>query len=273
MNADLASRGLTRVLILNQYNLVWIGAAALLSLAFASPWPLAVAAAVEVVWVAFALQSHRAHRWAIRYLLEQDGARRAADLAPLLPGLEPAYRARVSRVEALADELRRLIWKRGQDGAIGTGKDNRLEYLVASFIRMAAMHQRLSGLVRHDTPEKLEEEILALGQSLSSEQDPRARYLLEQALPIAQRRLEQHQQIESQRHVIGIQMGTLEMSFEYWRTNLLSGAERLDLTAEVTQLLTNLSYWYDAEAQANESLADQTLVGALPQGGPAASGS
>ena len=272
MNEDFASRGLTRVLVLNQYNLVWLGAAVVLSLAFASPWPLIIAAAVEVVWIAFAVQSPKARRWAIRYLLEQDGARRAAELAPLLPGLDPAYRPRVTKVEALASELRRLIWKRGQERAIGTGPDNRLEYLVSSFVRMALMHQRLSGLVQHATPEKLEEEILALGQSLSAEQDPRARYLLEQALPIAQRRLEQQQQLESQRHVIGIQMGTLEMSLEYWRTNLLSGAERLDLTAEVNQLLANLSFWYDTEARANESIAEHTLVGALTQGGPAASG-
>jgi hypothetical protein len=258
MNAPKASRGIASVILFNQYNLVLVAAALVFSLALASPWPAIVGAGAELLWLAIGFSSRRARRWAARHVIEEDGAQRASEIAELQRILEPAYAARVHTLESLAADIRRLARERDLEAALVHGGQDGLQTPVLAFARMAALHQRLSGIVGRSDPAQLEEEIMGLGQSLSREQDASVHFLLSQALTVAQGRLQQQEQLGSHLRGLGVRMGTLEMSFDYIRSYIVMGKPEKDLTAEVAQLIGSLRFVSEAEAQVEASVAGMT---------------
>jgi hypothetical protein len=177
--------------------------------------------------------------------------------------LEPAYAERVQTLEALAADIRRLARERDLDAALVLGGEDGLQTPLLAFARMAALHQRLSGIVGRSDPAQLEEEIVGLGQSLSREQDATVHFLLTQALTVAQGRLQQQEQLGSQLRGLGVRMGTLEMSFDYIRSYIVMGKSERDLTTEVAQLIGSLRFVSEAEAQVEASVASMTSAPVL----------
>ncbi len=243
-----------KVVLFNQYNLLFLAGAAAFSLALASRWPVIIGAAGEGLWLFAALTSRGVRRWAIRHVLEQDRAHRSAEGAAVVQTLEGEYAARCERLETIGSDIRRLVWDRGLESALFAGDENRLESLLLGFSRMAALHQRLSRFVGTSSPGQLEEELLGLGQSLSSEKNPSVRFLLQQALTIAQRRFDQQEQLGSQLRLLGVRMGTLEMSLDYLRSQIFSGRSRQEVSAEIAQMVTSLGFLMEMEAEVNTSV-------------------
>jgi hypothetical protein len=255
MHARTAPRGITKVILFNQYNLVLIAASLVFSLALASPWPAIVGAGAELLWLLVGFSSRRARRWAARHVIEEAGVQRASEIADIGKTLEPAYAERVQTLESLATDIRRLARERALEAALVQGGQDGLQTPLLAFARMAALHQRLSSIVGRSDPANLEEEIVGLGQSLSREQDPSVHFLLSQALTVAQGRLQQQEQLGSQLRGLGVRMGTLEMSFDYIRSYIVMGKPEKDLTAEVAQLIGSLRFVSEAEAQVEASVA------------------
>ena len=243
-----------KVIVFNQYNLLFLAGAGAFALALASRWPLIIGGGIEAVWLLAALGSRRIRRWAARHVLEQDRANREAESMPLAQALEPEYASRVEKLEGIGADIRRLVWERGLETGLYADSVNRLESLLLGFCRMATLHQRLSRFVGTTHPAELEQELVGLGQSLSSEKDPSLRFLLQQALSIAQRRFEQQEQMGSQLRLLGVRMGTLEMSLDYLRSQIFAGRSRHELSAEIAQMVGNLSFLLDIEAEINTSV-------------------
>jgi hypothetical protein len=267
MRNQTSQRSTWKVIFFNQYNLLFVAGAVAFSLALASRWPLLLGAAVETLWLLTALVSRRPRRWAARHILEQDRASREADSAPLVQSLGPEYAARVEKLEGIGVDIRRLVWERALEGALFSGDENRLESLLLGFSKMAALHERLSRFVGTTNPAQLEQELVGLGQSLSAEKDPSLRYLLQQALAIAQARFEQQEQMGSQLRLLGVRMGTLEMSLDYLRSQIFAGRSRQELSAEIAQMVGNLSFLLDIESEINTSVEriQPTVVPATAQ--------
>jgi hypothetical protein len=242
------------VVYFNQYNLLLMAGAGVFALALASRWPLIIGAIGEVLWLIVSLTSRTVRRWAVRHVLDQDHERRMDDADAIAKTLEPDYASRVEKLEAVGIDIRRMIWERGLEGALFTGNENRLESLLMGFTKMASLHQRLSRLIGGTDPNRLEQELVALGQSLSSEKDASIRFVLQQAIAIAQRRFEQQEQLENQLRLLGVRMGTLEISLDYLRSNIFAGTSEKDLAAEITQLMSNLSYLVELETEVNTSV-------------------
>jgi hypothetical protein len=251
MGRDSTRNSFGRVIVFNQYNLVFLGAAAAYSLALPSRWPAIVAAGCEILWVGFALSSTTVRRWAIKHMLEQDRADRVARTAPMLKELEPVYAARVEALEVVGADIRRLVRECGLDAALRPLEGNHLEALLTAFTEMAMLHQRLSSFTKHAKPAQLEEEIVGLGQSFATEQNSSIRFLLSQALSMAQGRFEKQEQLESQLRMLSVKMGTLELSLDYLRSHIFGGRSEQALAGDVAQLLANLSFLSDLEAAAN----------------------
>ena len=231
-----------------------MGAAAF-SVAFMSPWPAVVGAVAELLWLTIGASSDSFRQWAEGRVQEEQRERRAADDASVVRGLEPVYGTRAKALQAMATEIRRLSRERGIDPRLFEGPDDRLGVLLGSFVKMAVLHQRLSRFASDGSPNHLEEEIVRMGQALADEKDPAVRLSLRQALTLGQRRLKQHEQIESQRRALGVKMGTLEMSFDYLRSQIFSGSPPQELAAELQELVASANFLTAAEAEANASLA------------------
>jgi hypothetical protein len=209
---------------------------------------------VEALWLLLALTSRGVRRWTVRHVLEQDRARRVEQGEAIAQTLDQEYAARVQKLEDIGADIRRLVWERGLEAALFASQENRLESLLLGFCRMAALHQRLVRFVGTATPGQLEEELVGLGQSLSAEKDPSVRFLLQQALTIAQRRFEQQEKLGSQLRLLGVRMGTLEMSLDYLRSQIFAGRSRQELSAEIAQMVSNLSFLLEVEAEVNTSV-------------------
>ena len=246
---------LRKLAFVNQYNVIFLCAAAAFSLALLSPWPLLIGGVVELLWLTIGSTSESFVRWAQQRVHDDQRSQRAADDATLVRDLEPAYASRARILVDMSNEIRRLARERGMDPRLFQGPDDRLELLLTSFVKMAVLHQRLSRFVADGSPNHLEEEIVRLGQALADEKDPAVRLSLRQALTLGQRRLKQHEQIESQRRALGVKMGTLEMSFDYLRSHVFSGSPPQELAAELQELVAGASFLGAAEAEANASLA------------------
>lgn len=255
MLATQDSGSLRKLAFTNQYNVILLLGAAAFSLAFMSWIPLAVAAAGELIWLSIGASSDAFRSWAERQQMQARREQRLADESTVVRGLEPVYATRVKTLQGLGEEIRRLARERGVQHGLFEGPEDRLEILFASFVKMAILHQRLSRFVADASPNHLEEEIVRLGQALADEKDPAVRLSLRQALTLGQRRLKQHEQIESQRRALGVKMGTLEMSFDYLRSQVFSGSSPQELAGELQELVAGASFLTAAEAEANASLA------------------
>jgi hypothetical protein len=243
-----------KVIFFNQYNLLLLAGAAAFSLALASRWPAIIGGALEGLWLLAALTSRGVRRWAARHILEQDRVKRDVESAPIVQSLQPEYAARVEKLEQIGTDIRRLVWERNLEGALFADQENRLESLLLGFCRMASLHQRLSRFVGTTSAAQIEQELMGLGQSLSAEKDPSVRFLLQQALSIAQRRFEQQEQLGSQLRLLSVRMGTLEMSLDYLRSQIFGGRSRQELSAEIAQMVGGLSFLLEIEADINTSV-------------------
>jgi hypothetical protein len=253
---------LRRLAFANQYNLILLGGAVAFSAALLTPWPLVAAGLGELLWLTIGASSASFRQYAERHKQQEERHRREVDDASVVKALEPMYGTRVKTLHAMAEEIRRLSRERGFDARLfESGRDpseDKLGVLIGSFVKMALLHQRLSRFVADGSPGHLEEEIVRLGQALADEKDPAVRLSLRQALTLGQRRLKQHEQIESQRRALGVKMGTLEMSFDYLRSHVFSGSPPQELAAELQELVAGASFLSAAEAEANASLARLT---------------
>jgi hypothetical protein len=254
MRQATAQRGSWKRAYLNQYNLLFVAGTAAFSLALASRWPAIVGGAIELFWLLLALTSRRVRRWSARHVLDQDRSRREAESDAYLRAMDQVYTDRIQRIEVVGTDIRRLSWERSIEVALYSGEENRLEALLLAFIRMAALHQRLARYAGSASASQLEQELMGLGQSLAAEKDPSVRFLLQQALSIAQRRFEQQSKLESQLRLLGVRMGTLEMSLDYLRSQIFAGRSEQDISAEVSHLMGNLSYLVEMESDVNTSV-------------------
>jgi hypothetical protein len=255
---DLSS--LRKLAFTNQYNIIYIVAALAFSLALMSPWPAVAGAVGELLWLTIGATSEGFQQWAQQRLVEDERSQRSAADASVVRGLEPVYATRTQALQNMAQEIRRLARERGIDPRLFNGPEDRLEMLLGAFVKMAALHQRLSRFASDGGPNHLEEEIVRLGQSLADEKDPAVRLSLRQALTLGQRRLKQHEQIDSQRRALGVKMGTLEMSFDYLRSHVFSGSSPQELAIELQELVAGANFLNAAEAEANASLARMSVV-------------
>jgi hypothetical protein len=239
----------------NQYNLILVGGAAVFSLAALSPWPLLGAAAAEVLWLMIASASPPFKRWAGRQAAAELQAHNAAGRATVAASLEPGYAERVAVVENMAADLRRLVRERGMNPAPLERPERGLDALLLLFVKMAALHQQLSRFSGTVNTAHVEEEIVRLGQAVADEKDPSVKLSLRQALAIGQRRLKQHEMIESQRRAVGVKMTTLEMSFDYLRSHVFGGTTAEELAGEMDEVAAGAAFLTAAEADAHAAFA------------------
>jgi hypothetical protein len=244
-----------RYAFLNQYNLILLAGAAGLSLALESPVPIMVGALGELLWLLISSASPSFQRWAA----EQASLRRreqvASEAAVATRGLDPAYAARIQTAAEMADDIRRFAAERQLDPSLFGPGGERLQESLATLTKMATVHHRLSHFMAGTQASQIEDEVVRLGKLLAAEKDPGVRLSLKQALTVAQRRLKQHEQIESTRRALEAKMKTLELSLDYLRSQVVAGASEFVLGGQLAELGAGATFITEVEAETNAALA------------------
>ena len=247
MRQETPHRATWKVVFFNQYNILFLAGAGAFSLALASRWPAILGAAGEIFWLLTAFGNRRVRRWAVSHVLEQDRARREEKSAAVAQTLDPTYASRVEKLEAVGADIRRLVWERGLESALYSGEENRLESLLFAFSGSAAP-PRSAWPVSWVTPTRTIRAGTGGFGSVAVRGEGRFRALLDAAgALIAQRRLEQQEQLGNELRLLGVRMGTLEMSLDYLRSQIFGGRSKQELSAEIAQMATNLSFVVNAE--------------------------
>jgi hypothetical protein len=265
---DSSSGNVIRHAFVNQYNLILLAGAVLFSLALGSRIPVVIACLGEAVWLSVGAWTPAFRGWVAGQSVRKEEDKWAADSETAAQGLEPQSAARVRKVGRTAGEIWSSAVERNVEAQFGLGGRDKLAAVVHAFARMAAVHQRLSRFMGDGRTAGVEDELVRLGQSLADEKDPAVRLSLRQALAVGQRRLKQLEQIESTRRTLEVKMATLEMSFEYIRSQVFGGAGEDELTSALDEMVTATGFIADVEAETAASLQRMRIAPATRVLGP-----
>jgi hypothetical protein len=248
----------------NQYNVILLVGCFAFAWALESWVPLAVAALGEFVWMMLGAPSRRFRRWVARTDAVDDQARRSAAAAQSARGLGEPYASRVAGLEYAAQDARRLAREMGLDHGLLSAGEAKIDTLVRSFVNMASLHQRLVRFLGESQARQPQNEIVRLTQELEQEKNAAVRLSLRQALAVGQRRAKQFEQIEAAARALEVKMSTLEMSFDYLRSQIVGGASGEELAAALGELVTGAGFMGELEAETGVSLSRVLGTGTYP---------
>jgi hypothetical protein len=243
--------------IFNQYNYIFLGGASLFSLAMGSWLPAVVGAGAEVLWVVLGADSRGFRRWAEKQDAKEEKERRHAEAMALVATLDRDYVGRFQALQAMTEEIHALARENeGLETSLLQSEMGKLDQLLASFLKMAATHQRLSRYLRENPVGEIERDIARGQRALRQEEDPRVQASLKQAMALAQKRLAQHEQIDGAWKALSVQMDTLEKAFDYLKSHILGIGTGAELAEELDNLVTGVATVSELEASTNELIGE-----------------
>jgi hypothetical protein len=269
MQDRVSSGSLLKYAFRNQYNIIALVGAVGLSVALESWIPAAIGVAGELLWLVLAPSTPQFRRWAGTQAQGERQTQRQVETAQAARKLDDAYGVRVTQLGRVIDEIRRLAAERDISPAVFDRNGDRMQALVATFIQMAMLHQRLVRFLAGSQTTNLEEEVARLGHQMSAEKDAGVRLTMRQTLTVAQRRLKQHEQIDGTRRALEAKMQTMEMSLDYLRSQIFAGGAEADLENQLDELAATVSFLPDLEAEASATIASARASGPhRPEGAP-----
>jgi hypothetical protein len=233
--------------------LILLGGSGLFTLTTGSWLPAVVGAGAEILWLVLGADSQPFRRWAA--LQESKEASEAAlrERAQLLGGLDEHYVERYQALRRMSDEIRALASEnQGLETDLLRDEMLKLDQLLHSFVKMACSHQRLARYLGENPVAGVEREIAQAQRSLGREDDHRVQASLKQALNLAQRRLQKHQQIEGAWKALAVQMDTLEKSFDYLKSHILGIGTREELAAALDDLVSGVASVSELDATTDD---------------------
>lgn len=235
----------------SQYNLILLGGSALFSLASASPVPLLVGVAGELVWLGLGprLPAFR------RYVQQQaDGARRAQLDDEVMLGMRRLPPEHTARLLAFGQNI---SWISMKADAVVTGPAERaalldLEGLRPTFLRLLQMQGRLAQRLDELRLAPPDAEVARLSQQYAAEKDLGLRFTLHQAIKLAQRKIELQARLTDAHRQIELKLSLLEQSLVHLRNQQQFGVSWSELARDVPGILSHASGEAALEAELGE---------------------
>jgi len=224
----------------DQHNVIVLFGSAALSLSFASVWPSAAALAAECLWLAFAPRSTKFRAFVDEQAREEQRARRAAELKPLVEKLDPRAAARFSALEEQAESLLETAAERGGAETELVALRAGLAGLAGAFLDFGRVHARSSRAIAEVPYEELQAELARSTQLFAVERNLEGRVALRQEQKAIQRRLLQRDNLMQVEHAAGLKLGAIENGVSHLRSRALVGVTAAQLASEAEVLLGQL---------------------------------
>ncbi|MES1189189.1 MAG: hypothetical protein ABUL60_35565 [Myxococcales bacterium] len=232
----------------SQYNLILLGGSALFSLAAASPLPLLVGVAGELVWLAIGPRLSVFRRQVEQ---RQDNERRARLDDEVMHGMRTLAPDHNARLLAVGQSI---SWIALSAESLARGPSERallaeLEGLRPTFLRLCQLQERLAQRLEELRLAPPEHEVARLSQAYAAEKDLGLRFTLHQSIKLAQRKIEQQaHMIDSQRQ-IELKLSLLEQSLLHLRNQQQLGVAWPDLARDIQGLLIQVNAAANWEAE------------------------
>jgi flagellar biosynthesis GTPase FlhF len=237
----------------NQYNYILLGSTALFSLATGSWLPAVVGMGAEVLWMVLGVDTKGFRRWVATQESKEEQLRLADERAEMLYKLEDRYTERYEALRGMTAEIRKLAEEnQGLETSLIQDEMAKLDQMLDAFLRMATSHQRLARYLQENPISGVEREIASSQRLLRQEEDPRVQASLKQALSLAQKRLQKHEQIEGAWKALSVQIDTLEKSFDYLKSHILGIGTREELAAALDDLVAGVSSVSELDASVDD---------------------
>lgn len=259
-DAELSAPSYLKYAFKDQHNLVLLFGAGCFSVAFASPVPLLVGVAAELVWLSVGSRLPAFRDWVDRQLSAQYLARSEAAIAGALAELSPAdanrFRA-LSRdtAQLLANAQGRLPARELQLAVHG------LLELRRTFLDYLFLRQRVESSLDPTPSADLEKEAAQLQQSYAAERELTLRMTIRKALTALQRRISQQNALANVNRSIGLRLEMLEGAALYLKGRLADPTFEL-LASEIDHALSEVG-----AAEALEGSVDELFEQASTTGG------
>lgn len=232
----------------SQYNLILLGGSALFSLAAASPLPLLVGVAGELVWLAIGPRLSVFRRQVEQ---QQDNERRARLDDEVMHGMRTLAPDHNARLLAVGQSISWIVLSAE---SLARGPSERallaeLEELRPAFLRLCQLQERLAQRLEELRLAPPEHEVARLSQAYAAEKDLGLRFTLHQSIKLAQRKIEQQaHMIDSQRQ-IELKLSLLEQSLLHLRNQQQLGVAWPDLARDIQGLLIQVNAAANWEAE------------------------
>jgi len=238
-------------LFMVQYNLILLGGAALFALASASPIPLLVAAAVEVVWLGLGPLSPALRRWLDRRDAAMQLAERSGASSTSSEMLDADHVRRVAVLDRALADIREL--GRRRPSPVFERALQRLDSLKSVYLGLCETHQRIERFLAVTSDAELVAETERLKAAFSAESDLGIRLTLKQALGSAQRRVEHRRSMAQLLRSIAVKLESVERSMTYLRSQGLALTANPRLQDDVEALLAEIGPAIEVEVESVQS--------------------
>jgi hypothetical protein len=236
----------------SQYNLILLGGSALFSLASASPLPLLIGAAGELLWLGLGSRLPAFRR---RVDAQADGERREQlddEVLRGMRGLEPEHAA---RLVAVGQNISWVLLR--AEPSAKTMQDRaalaELEQLRPAFLRLCLLRERLGKRLEELRQSPPEHEVAQLSQAYAAEKDIGHRLTIHQAIKQAQRKIEQQSRFAELARQVELKLSLIEQSLAQLRGQQQHGTGSGDLTRDVQNVMHHATGLAALEAEVPEA--------------------
>lgn len=223
----------------SQYNIILLGGSALFSLASASPVPLAVGCAAELLWLAV---GPRLPAFRKRVDSVVDGERRAVLEDEVMSGMRALSPEHSARLLGVTQSISWITLR--AEGSVGGAEEREmlldLEELRPVFLRMCQLRERVAQRLEEVKLSPPEQEVADLSRAYAAEKDLGVRFTLHQGIKAAQKKIEQQSRWVDLKRQVEQKLTIVEQSLSHLVGQQQLGLAGADLNREVQGVIVHV---------------------------------
>jgi hypothetical protein len=220
----------------NQYNLIALGTAAAFSLVSASPFPLILAAGLEMM--ALPLMERFARLRRAQALEAEKKQRKETEVGDMMRGLSPSERQRYHALETLAAEIRMNYKTLDPSSRILLEElSGKLDFLLNFYLRMRYSLVRYESYFATTDPRRMQERIESLDREIAKGPE-RVQAIKARTKRVLEKRLDRYTKALENRNIVDAQTETVQEVLQLLRDQSFSMRDPRTITAQLDGLVS-----------------------------------
>jgi uncharacterized protein (UPF0305 family) len=221
----------------NQYNLIGLVTAAGFAILSASPFPLILAAGLEMMFLPIMERLERLRR--AQALEAEKKQRKQNEVGDMMRALTPSERQRYHALETLAQEIRQNYRILDPSSRILLEElSGKLDFLLNFYLRMRYSLVRYESYFATTDPKRMEERIEALQREMAKGPE-RVQAIKARTRRVLEKRLERYKKALENRHIVDAQTETVQEVLQLLRDQSFSMRDPRTITEQLDGLVSS----------------------------------
>jgi len=221
----------------NQYNLIGLVTAAGFAILSASPFPLLLAAGLEMMFLPVMERWERLKR--AQALEAEKQQRKVNEVGDMMRALTPSERQRYHALETLAQEIRQNYKILDPSSRILLEElADKLDFLLKFYLRMRYSLVRYESYFATTDPKRIEERIQALDREMAKGPE-RVQAIKARTKRVLHKRLERYKKALENRHIVDAQTETVQEVLQLLRDQSFSMRDPRTISEQLDGLVSS----------------------------------